>query len=85
MRQLNGLVASGNTVIVVEHDMDVLAGSDWIIDMGPGAGDEGGHVVASGTPEQIVASPNSKTAPYLARLLRGTSPASQPSGATVTT
>jgi excinuclease ABC subunit A len=67
MRQLNGLVESGNTVIVVEHDVDVIAGSDWIIDIGPGAGDEGGKVVASGTPEQIVASPNSRTAPYLAR------------------
>jgi excinuclease ABC subunit A len=67
MRQLNGLVASGNTVIVVEHDMDVLAGSDWIIDIGPGAGDEGGHVVASGPPEQIVAARTGRTALYLAR------------------
>lgn len=67
MRQLNGLVASGNTVIVVEHDMDVIAGSDWIIDIGPGAGDEGGKVVASGPPEQIVAAPTGRTALYLAR------------------
>jgi excinuclease ABC subunit A len=67
MRQLNGLVASGNTVIIVEHDMDVIAGSDWIIDIGPGAGDEGGRVVASGPPEQIVAAPTSRTALYLAR------------------
>jgi excinuclease ABC subunit A len=67
MRQLNGLVASGNTVIVVEHDMDVIAGSDWIIDIGPGAGDEGEKVVASGPPEQIVAAPTGRTALYLAR------------------
>jgi excinuclease ABC subunit A len=67
MRQLNGLVASGNTVIVVEHDMNVIAGSDWIIDIGPGAGDEGGKVVASGPPEQIVAAPTGRTALYLTR------------------
>jgi excinuclease ABC subunit A len=48
--QLDGLVVSGNTVIVVEHDMRVAAGSDWVMDIGPGAGDEGGHVVAFGTP-----------------------------------
>ena len=76
MRQLNGLVASGNTVIVVEHDMDVIAGSDWIIDIGPGAGDEGGKIVASGTPEQIVASPDSRTALYLARVCARLSPTS---------
>ena len=69
MRQLDGLVASGNTVVVVEHDMDVIAGSDWIIDIGPGAGDEGGKVVAVGPPEQIVAVRESRTATYLARVL----------------
>src|SRR3984885_6885019 len=67
MRQLNGLVTSGNTVVVVEHDMDVVAGSDWVIDIGPGAGDDGGKVVASGPPEQVVGVPISRTAPYLAR------------------
>jgi excinuclease ABC subunit A len=67
MKQLNGLVTTGNTVIVVEHDMDVVAGSDWIVDIGPGAGDEGGRVVASGPPEQIVVVPASRTAAYLAR------------------
>ena len=69
MKQLDGLVASGNTVVVVEHDMEVVAGSDWIIDIGPGAGDEGGNVVASGAPEQLVAVQESRTAPYLARAL----------------
>jgi excinuclease ABC subunit A len=68
-------VASGNTVIVVEHDMDVIAGSDWIIDIGPGAGDEGGKVVASGPPEQIVAAPTGRTASYLARAFARHSPA----------
>ncbi|MEA2722644.1 MAG: excinuclease subunit [Gemmatimonadales bacterium] len=67
--QLDGLVAAGNTVIVVEHDMRVVAGSDWIIDIGPGAGEEGGHVVASGPPVQVARSPESATAPYLARFL----------------
>ena len=67
MKQLDGLVTAGNTVVVVEHDMDVVAGSDWIIDIGPGAGDDGGKVVASGPPEQIVVVPISRTAPYLAR------------------
>jgi excinuclease ABC subunit A len=69
MTQLDGLVANGNTVIVVEHDMRVIAGSDWVIDMGPGAGDEGGRIVASGTPEQVSKNRISKTAPYLASYL----------------
>jgi excinuclease ABC subunit A len=56
IRQLDGLVASGNTVVVVEHDMDVVTGSDWVIDVGPGAGDEGGKIVVSGPPNQIIAS-----------------------------
>jgi excinuclease ABC subunit A len=69
MTQLDGLVESGNTVIVVEHDMRVAAGSDWIIDMGPGAGDEGGRVVAAGTPDEVAKARGSRTAPYLARFL----------------
>lgn len=67
--QLDGLVAAGNTVIVVEHDMRVVAGSDWVIDIGPGAGEEGGHVVASGPPDQVAGSSRSRTAPYLARFM----------------
>jgi len=67
MAQLEGLVDSGNTVIVVEHDMHVIARSDWVVDMGPGAGDEGGHVVAAGPPAQIARAPGSRTAPYLSR------------------
>ena len=66
MAQLDALVDAGNTVIVVEHDMRVAAASDWIIDIGPGAGDEGGRVVAAGTPAKVAASRRSRTAPYLA-------------------
>jgi len=67
--QLDGLVEAGNTVIVVEHDMSVVAASDWVIDIGPGAGDEGGRVVAAGQPAEIAQHKSSRTAPYLARAL----------------
>jgi excinuclease ABC subunit A len=69
LKQLQGLVESGNTVLVVEHDMEVAAASDWIIDIGPGAGAEGGRIVASGPPEQVASAPQSRTAKYLARAL----------------
>ncbi|UQN09818.1 excinuclease ABC subunit UvrA [Deinococcus sp. QL22] len=68
-RQLDGLVAAGNTVIVVEHDLQVIASSDWVIDLGPGAGDGGGQVVAVGTPAEVAQAAHSRTAPYLARYL----------------
>ncbi|HVF16120.1 MAG TPA: excinuclease ABC subunit UvrA, partial [Steroidobacteraceae bacterium] len=63
--QLDRLVDAGNSVILVEHDMRVVAGSDWVIDMGPGAGDEGGRVVAAGSPMDIVKTKASRTAPFL--------------------
>ncbi|MDY0963576.1 excinuclease ABC subunit UvrA [Massilia sp. CFBP9026] len=66
MVQLNRLVDAGNTVIVVEHTMRVVAGSDWVIDVGPGAGDEGGSVVASGPPQDVARNKKSRTARYLA-------------------
>ena len=69
--QLNRLVAAGNTVIVVEHDMQVIAQCDWVIDMGPGAGDEGGTIVAEGTPLRVAARQNSRTAHYLRKVLQG--------------
>jgi excinuclease ABC subunit A len=69
MAQLDGLVAAGNTVIVVEHEMRVVAASDWVIDVGPGAGDEGGRIVAAGHPAEVAAAPSSRTAPYLADFL----------------
>ncbi|MFD2368169.1 excinuclease ABC subunit A [Pseudoduganella sp. GCM10020061] len=67
--QLDRLVEAGNTVIVVEHDMRVAAASDWVIDIGPGAGEEGGRIVAQGSPRDVAASRKSKTAPYLARFM----------------
>jgi excinuclease ABC subunit A len=68
--QLHGLVEAGNSVIVVEHDLRVVAESDWVIDMGPGAGDEGGQVTAAGTPHDVASAKKSRTAPYLARFLK---------------
>jgi excinuclease ABC subunit A len=70
--QLNGLVEAGHTVLVVEHNMRVIAHSDWVIEMGPGAGDEGGAIVAQGTPATLAQSTDSATAPYLARFLKST-------------
>jgi excinuclease ABC subunit A len=69
MKQLKGLVDSGNTIIVVEHDMNVIAASDWVIDIGPGAGEDGGTIVAEGTPAMVAASAKSRTAPYLIKHL----------------
>ena len=68
--QLDALVDAGNTVIVVDHDMSLAAGSDWVIDIGPGAGDDGGQVVASGPPSEVATKARrSRTAPYLKRAL----------------
>jgi excinuclease ABC subunit A len=68
--QLDRLVDAGNTVIVVEHDMRVIVASDWIIDIGPGAGQDGGKVVCCGTPGEVSRSASSRTAPFLAKFLR---------------
>jgi excinuclease ABC subunit A len=70
LAQLNGLVDAGNTVVVVEHEMRVVAASDWVIDVGPGAGAEGGRVVCSGPPEAAAAVAHSRTARYIARALQ---------------
>ncbi|MCR8940821.1 excinuclease ABC subunit UvrA [Streptomyces sp. OUCMDZ-4982] len=69
MRQLHGLVDAGNTVVVVEHDMAVVAGADHVIDLGPGGGDRGGRIVAAGAPQEVARAAGSRTAPYLARAL----------------
>lgn len=63
--QLNKLADAGNTIILVEHDMQVIAQSDWVIDIGPGAGDQGGNIVFTGTPEALAQHPSSRTAPFL--------------------
>jgi excinuclease ABC subunit A len=67
--QLNRLVDAGNTVVLVEHDMEVIAASDWVIDIGPDAGEAGGQIVAEGTPVDIIKNKRSRTAPYLAKHL----------------
>ena len=69
LSQLNHLVEAGHTVVVVEHEMRVVAQSDWVIDIGPGAGTQGGKVVASGTPQKVAKSKVSRTAPFLVREL----------------
>ncbi|MGY2275856.1 excinuclease ABC subunit UvrA [Pseudomonas azotoformans] len=69
LSQLNHLVDAGHTVVVVEHEMRVVAQSDWVIDIGPGAGDLGGKVVVSGTPQRVAKSKVSRTAPFLGREL----------------
>ena len=73
MIQLDALVDAGNTVIVAEHEMRVAAGADWLIDMGPGAGDLGGTVVACGTPATVAAAGRGRTAAYLAEWLHAES------------
>lgn len=66
---LHRLVDAGNTVVVIEHNLDVIKAADWIIDMGPGGGSRGGEVVATGTPEQVAAAEGSATGEFLAPLL----------------
>ncbi|MCW2785779.1 MAG: transporter [Marmoricola sp.] len=73
LRQLHRLVDAGNTVVLVEHDLDTIATADWVIDLGPGGGDAGGRVIAEGTPEAVARAENSATAPYLAKRLASAS------------
>ncbi len=69
LRVLNQLVDAGNTVVVIEHNLDVIKTADWVVDMGPEGGGGGGRVVAQGTPEDVAEAPESHTGKYLARLL----------------
>ncbi|MBA3691811.1 MAG: excinuclease ABC subunit A, partial [Actinobacteria bacterium] len=74
LQVLQRLVSSGNTVLVIEHNLDVIKTADWIVDMGPEGGDGGGSIVASGTPEQIAAHPTSHTGRFLAEVLSRAAP-----------
>jgi excinuclease ABC subunit A len=69
IEQLRRLVDAGNTVVVVEHDMSLVAAADWVIDIGPGSGDEGGKLVDAGPPAKLAVAKGSRTAGYLARVL----------------
>ena len=66
---LHALVEQGNTVVVIEHNLDVIKTADWVLDLGPEGGVKGGEVVASGTPEQVAKNPRSYTGQYLAPML----------------
>jgi excinuclease ABC subunit A len=70
---LQRLVATGNTVLVIEHNLDVVKTADWIVDLGPEGGDAGGEVVVAGTPEHVAAHPDSYTGRFLSEVL-GTLP-----------
>jgi excinuclease ABC subunit A len=67
---LHKLVDSGNTIVCIEHNLDVIKTADWVIDIGPGGGNKGGMVVASGTPEDVVKAKGSVTGKYIAPLLK---------------
>ncbi len=66
---LHTLVEQGNTVIVIEHNLEVIKTADWILDLGPDGGTGGGRIVAEGTPEEVAATAGSFTGEYLARML----------------
>jgi excinuclease ABC subunit A len=68
---LDRLLGAGATVIVIDHDLDLLAAADYLIDMGPGGGPDGGRIVAQGTPREVADDPASVTAPWLAEQLGG--------------
>ncbi len=69
LKVLQRLVDAGNTVVIIEHQLDVVKNADWIIDLGPGAGDKGGYIVAAGTPEEIIEEKTSATGNYLRKYL----------------
>jgi len=71
LQVLHRLVSSGNTVVVIEHNLDVIKTADYIIDLGPEGGDRGGEIIATGTPEEVIKAPNSYTGQYLSRVLNG--------------
>ncbi|MDO8470413.1 MAG: hypothetical protein Q7S63_00340, partial [bacterium] len=68
LRVLTELVAKGNTVLVIEHNMDIIRNADWIIDLGPDGGEKGGEIVAQGTPSEVMKSKKSYTAKFLRQI-----------------
>ncbi|MEP7233662.1 MAG: AAA family ATPase [Ignavibacteriota bacterium] len=70
LKALNALVDAGNSVIVIEHNLEVVKCADWVIDMGPGAGENGGTIVAGGTPEEVAKMKGSYTGEYLRKLVQ---------------
>ena len=71
LRVLHRLVDAGNSVVLIEHHLDMVKNADWIIDLGPGAGDSGGYIIATGTPEEVMAADGSYTGQYLHNVLDG--------------
>jgi excinuclease ABC subunit A len=71
IQALNRLVDKGNTVVIIEHNLDIIKVADHIIDLGPEGGDRGGEIVAEGTPERVAAVPASFTGQYLSNMLNG--------------
>jgi excinuclease ABC subunit A len=69
LQVLQRLVDAGNTVLVIEHNLDVIKQADWVLDLGPEGGDAGGEVVAQGTPEEVAETPGSHTGEFLRRVL----------------
>jgi len=67
---LHRLVSLGNTVIVIEHNLDFIKTADWVIDLGPDGGDAGGQLIAAGTPEDLAKNPKSYTGQYLKKALK---------------
>jgi excinuclease ABC subunit A len=74
LQVLRRLTEAGNTVLVIEHNLDVIKSSDWVIDMGPEAGEKGGNIVAEGPPELVASAPDSHTGRYLQQLLHAEKP-----------
>jgi excinuclease ABC subunit A len=67
---LQRLVDKGNSILVIEHNLDVIRCADWVIDLGPEGGDRGGEIIAVGTPEEVAENPNSYTGQYLKQVLK---------------
>ena len=70
LKAINALVEQGNTVIVIEHNLDVIKSADWLVDLGPEGGDEGGELIFEGLPEDLVSDSESYTGKYLAPLIK---------------